>query len=634
LSESELVNRVYKTEQSDLERRLLKKEQEYEELHRAHGQVQSDLKNALKSLEDSKLQLSKSHYAETSYVEEVKELKKVVESRENEIEKHQNTIAALRATINQTTQDMADSKRVQLPLEEVSRREEKLALEAQEQETILKREAEAKNLMLRHEIATLKNELSKKETECFEISKSYEGLKQQNQELNRHYNALHDSAKQMNYTLDRKEHDLNMFKAKATELETDNKEAFNIIITGLTNDVKGLQEEKEKLKTLWLESQKELVMEQTRYKALIQENDALHTKLGISEGVKHKTGKEIAVIEEESFEHKQEAAKLYNELRKLQPIVAELQDQKSVLEQKLHESELKLQESHINHTTTKQMLRTEIRRLSQDRSNLRQEKVKSEASVVHVERNTQLYKEMIDKLKSERYELQRELYGLKRRADQSDKKYFDLKMKLRQMEKLETKRKSESVGKLASIPPGHWNSFVSLDAGTELPPTDENSPRQSSAAPNATAGEKIMQDLPDFDSLRLKLESLATEKEFLLNENAVIKKRMDMVNQKLENTTKMLRDTKSQVSDLTHLKFEQMEKMALLDQRYARAKKVAAHIEKQFKDAKPNSKIDYIMIGNPEPSTQLLAAILAKVDRRRLTPGRQVFPGQPPAQDQ
>ncbi len=36
-------------------------------------------------------------------------------------------------------------------------------------------------------------------------------------------------------------------------------------------------------------------------------------------------------VKEESFEHKQEAAKLYNELKKIQPLVAELQEQKVIV---------------------------------------------------------------------------------------------------------------------------------------------------------------------------------------------------------------------------------------------------------------------------------------------------------------
>jgi hypothetical protein len=133
--------------------------------------------------------------------------------------------------------------------------------------------------------------------------------------------------------------------------------------------------------------------------------------------------------------------------------------------------------------------------------------------------------------------------------------------------------------------------------------------------------DKVLQELPDFDAVRLKLGTLANEKEFLLNENTVIKKRLDMVrncpnvkmNQKLDTATKSLKESKNQLRDLNELKREYLEKMTLLDQRYSRAKKVAAHIEKQFKESKPNTKIDYVMIGNPEPTTQLLAAILAKV---------------------
>jgi hypothetical protein len=57
---------------------------------------------------------------------------------------------------------------------------------------------------------------------------------------------------------------------------------------------------------------------------------------------------------------------------------------------------------------------------------------------------------------------------------------------------------------------------------------------------------------------------------------------------------------------------ENLEKVESIDLRYQRAKKVASHIEKQMKDLKPNCKIDYQMFDDYEPSTQLLASILAK----------------------
>lgn len=57
---------------------------------------------------------------------------------------------------------------------------------------------------------------------------------------------------------------------------------------------------------------------------------------------------------------------------------------------------------------------------------------------------------------------------------------------------------------------------------------------------------------------------------------------------------------------------ENLEKVESIDLKYQRAKKVASHIEKQMKDLKPNCKIDYQMFDEYEPSTQLLASILAK----------------------
>ena len=93
------------------------------------------------------------------------------------------------------------------------------------------------------------------------------------------------------------------------------------------------------------------------------------------------------------------------------------------------------------------MLRTEIRRLTQDRSHLRQDKADYDRSVMHIERNTLLYKEMIDKLKAEKYELQKSVFELKRRSDEADKRYFDIKMKLRQIEKIEAQKAEKRINK-------------------------------------------------------------------------------------------------------------------------------------------------------------------------------------------
>jgi hypothetical protein len=67
-----------------------------------------------------------------------------------------------------------------------------------------------------------------------------------------------------------------------------------------------------------------------------------------------------------------------------------------------------------------------------DRKDLREQRADKDRSTMNVERKTQVYQEMIDKLKSERYEYQRQNYILKRRAEEAERKFYDAKIKARQ----------------------------------------------------------------------------------------------------------------------------------------------------------------------------------------------------------
>lgn len=86
------------------------------------------------------------------------------------------------------------------------------------------------------------------------------------------------------------------------------------------------------------------------------------------------------------------------------------------------------------------MLRTEIRRLDQDKTALRQEKTQQQKTLNNAEKDKQLSRELIEKLKADRYELNRQVYNLKKRADESERKYYDAKLKIRQHEKIAQKR--------------------------------------------------------------------------------------------------------------------------------------------------------------------------------------------------
>ena len=71
--------------------------------------------------------------------------------------------------MTKTNLDLKSAKQVLIPIEEVGKREEKVAAEAEEKLTSLKREAETKSVLNRHEVVTLKIQLEKKESELVRV---------------------------------------------------------------------------------------------------------------------------------------------------------------------------------------------------------------------------------------------------------------------------------------------------------------------------------------------------------------------------------------------------------------------------------------------------------------------------------
>jgi hypothetical protein len=92
----------------------------------------------------------------------------------------------------------------------------------------------------------------------------------------------------------------------------------------------------------------------------------------------------------------------------------------------------------------------------------------------------------------------------------------------------------------------------------------------------------------------------------------MLKRRLDELTKKTAMIQTTLAGSQEQSKISAETQKELMEKMQVLVARLARASKVAAYMEKQIKDAKPNAKIDYHVLSEIEPSTQLLAALLAR----------------------
>ncbi|KAJ1544932.1 hypothetical protein HK096_006980 [Nowakowskiella sp. JEL0078] len=288
------------------------------------------------------------------------------------------------------------------------------------------------------------------------------------------------------------------------------------------------------------------------------------------------------------------------------------------------------------------MLKTEIRRLYDDRRDIRQARMTDEKSACVLERKYILCREMVEKTKSEKYDLQKQNFELKTRMDEMEKRYFEAKLQLKKYTQITVKNISEIASRISdpkrktqvsawndsSNTEFHdnnnvtcqkplWTSLQSTPIGIIDPSIKNTTPESNrsidlSVNSQNSSNNKLNVILPDFQSMRLKIESLSSERQFFCNESELLKHNIEQLTktiavQERQMASKELRTRKSENELKQH---QQM--VSTLTKRLNRAEKIAAMIERQFKDAKPNTKIDYSPLINIEPSTQLLAALLPR----------------------
>ncbi|ORY53524.1 hypothetical protein BCR33DRAFT_654817 [Rhizoclosmatium globosum] len=395
----------------------------------------------------------------------------------------------------------------------------------------------------------------------------------------------------------------------------------------LQKDKDAAQAENDNIQKMWLEAQKTILKSKNEIIRLMDDNVFLRTQLGITDTIKIKTSAEIESAKSKEFEQKLEYSKLYAEFRKLQPLVEDYKTKMLDFEAQLIDAKAKIQQEHENSMTATMMLKTEIRRLQEERREERKNNITDERSNQALERKYILAREMVTKLKQERQELQRTCFELKTKADEMEKRYFD--------SQLMAKRMAEKAGRTVEItlvqpqsnnlvalqtvklPPPIWASLATTprDSGsartrTEPLPTD-NTDGSSSFQETSTLSSK--KELPDFGAWKLKIESLTTERTFLLHENGILKSRIDELGVKLSKAERSNQESLQRMNILDKEIKAGQTQIKTLNAKCQKAEKIAASIEKQYKEARPNVRIDYSLMLEAEPSTQLMAALIIRV---------------------
>lgn len=135
-------------------------------------------------------------------------------------------------------------------------------------------------------------------------------------------------------------------------------------------------------------------------------------------------------------------------------------------------------------------------------------------------------------------------------------------------------------------------------------------------------------DLPDIPSIRLKITRLTNEKQFFSTENVSLRSKLSDTQSKVFSLDRYMSSLSARYQEMERDWKSSHKQIRLLSVRCVRAEKVAAGIEKQFRELVPNVKIDYGFLPTLEPSTHLLAALTPTVTTtQRFSPfsGRSLF---------
>ncbi|KAJ3278552.1 Coiled-coil domain-containing protein 40, partial [Borealophlyctis nickersoniae] len=417
LLEAENLVRVLKLEKEEGESRLKEKEIECEGLHATVSALRTTVSTWEGKGRETRNALVEAQIAESLYRQELDTVNKHHQLAVDELNRKTSRISDLSTKIESLKSDFDLKMRNDL-ITQVARKEEQANAAASNQVRTIVKEQEGKTINLRHENAELHMTLNAQQEQLRDISHDRDVFKSRYEEINSHYVRLYDEAKHLIYALERKEHDVNYLKSKIQERDHGDKtRPLQLALLKLQKDLEASKLENDRLQNMWLQSQKDSLKAKESSGKLNDSNSFLKTQLHITDTIAAKTATEISDAKKEAIEHKLEAAKLWNELRKLQPVVEELREKNTVLEQQLSEARLQLQESNVNGETATHMLKHEIRRLYNDRTHTTRARISDERATHAMERKYILAREMVDKLKASVVGLQRENFELRKEVE-------------------------------------------------------------------------------------------------------------------------------------------------------------------------------------------------------------------------
>ncbi|ORX60179.1 hypothetical protein BCR36DRAFT_52784 [Piromyces finnis] len=405
--------------------------------------------------------------------------------------------------------------------------------------------------------------------------------------------------------LEMKEHDINILRQKLVDkTQENNLQHEKLVQQKLQKEIAISKLENERIQKLWLDSQKEEIKSKDIISKLTEDNAHLKTQLRMTEIFKKKSANEINETKKEALEHQINLSKITLQLKQANAKNKALKDDNNKLKERILKLENKIEEDTFDNSIYKHMAREEIKLHIKDKKNKMAEIIENRKIMLAREKKQILLGEVYSKLKEENKKLSKENFQLRTQKKELISKYNVLNYENSCIMSLLNKNKIE-------IPfPHRINNSANSNV---IQPNDDIYGHIKEANDNYM--------IPDIQKMMLRIDSLTSEKKYLLNDNSILKRNIEMLKKQLSsiNNNKLI-ITKEAKSLKDNIK-DKANQLDLLNKKYDRAQKIAAFLENQIKELKPNFKIDYNKLNNTEPSISLLSALKIKENNKDINSG-------------
>eukprot|EP01137_Pigoraptor_chileana_P036840 Opistho-2@33096 len=416
-------------------------------------------------------------------------------------------------------------------------------------------EQEGRVQELRNLNCVLRAKMKETERNAEQVKKERDSLNVQVRHIGGHYEQLYRDSRYLMDTLERKQHAISTLTSQLGAVNYDSKtKPLEITVRRMGKELEDMRAEYEQLKGRWVENQGETVKLGRTNAKLTDSESELKTRLLITETIGEKTKQEADGLRKEVLEQHEDKSRVLAELRRIQPMVQDLEYRNRVLEDRCEELRRKLAAAETDSRASAHALRAEVRQLQLERDELRRTQSAELKSQMVMERKLTITREILHK----------------KREDERDS----------------SKRSNELSVKLSKAERKYAEVAQSLQTWSDHAVVQIESSAAAKRARNAVRDSSAEED--DAQLLRLKLNRATSELAQARNEMTALRAQMDELASRSVEIGRHLSEERRMRTHIEEDFARCKADLKSLSARCVRAEALAASIETQFKECKPN----------------------------------------------